>query len=293
MAVEPLGTTYDIIAVGLTSSGGNFGMVRYQADGSLDSAFDAKVGSPFVGETFDPSQVALMPGGAIAVGGYTYTGNSSDGDLSVACFNPDGSLDTSFDAGATGGTVNPGGAWVGLDACDNDPCGMAVDTQGNIVLAGTANVTDGSGVYEFALARFTSGGSPDDSFGSGGKVLENFGDGSNHATCLALQPDGGIVVAGYSDSFLGIGGQSGLDLLRFTSSGGLDTTFNSGGIITQTINMGLVSSVAVQADGKILIGGAFGLETDFGIARFDTDGSLDASSMAARPPAPAAAASTA
>ena len=160
---------------------------------------------------------------------------------------------------------------LGLAGRPYSPC-----RQGSILLAGTANISGPSSGYEFALAQFTSNGMPDSSFGDGGTVLDDFDNHDNHATAVALQSDDGILVAGYSD-----GGS--LDLVRYLPDGTLDTTFANGGRVSASspspINVaaGTVTSVAIQPNNQILVGGSFAqyYVNYLGVARFNVDGSPD------------------
>ena len=269
VAVQPQESGYAIIAAGLSplppGEGQGvraFSMVRYNSDGLLDASFAGgqAVVSPF-GSSFRPDRLAVESDGSILVGGYVYGGGWAD--LAVARYNADGTLDTSFGSG--------GGAVAGVNAFKDDPCGIAVDAAGNVVLAGTALVVPpghhvpmvggSSSDYAFALARFTSAGVLDTNFGSGGTVVDNFDNDANHdnhATAAALELNGDIIVAGYSDSGY-------LDLVRYNSDGSRDIYFGSGGEVTGTIAAGLVSSAAIEADGKVLVGGAFGSNTYFGL----------------------------
>src|SRR5207247_1396186 len=100
----------------------------------------------------------------------------------------------------------------------------------------------------FALARFNSGGSFDQSFGNGGKVLMPDQGGLN---AVALQRDGKVIALGNSNYT-----SSPLLLLRFNMNGSLDATFGSGGTATTSFNGGFAGShVVFQADGKILAAG--------------------------------------
>ncbi|MGA2255334.1 MAG: autotransporter-associated beta strand repeat-containing protein [Thermoguttaceae bacterium] len=209
LAAQPYNGGYAIIAAGQTTAG-NFGMVRYLSNGTLDGTFDTNFSNsaaPFSGDGFSPQQVDLLANGEVLVGGYVT--NAAGTDLGVVRYNANGTLDTTFG--------NDGWVTAGLSVASTNPCGMALDGEGNIVLAGTANIVDAPGEYEFALARFNSAGVLDTSFGNGGIVLDDFDNHDNHATAVAIESDGDIVVAGYSDSGY-------LDLLRYQSDGSRDTT---------------------------------------------------------------------
>jgi uncharacterized delta-60 repeat protein len=117
-----------------------------------------------------------------------------------------------------------------------------------------------------ASAASAAPGDLDPSFGAGGKVTTNFGSGSNGGYGVALQADGKIVTVGRSG------------VARYNVDGGLDASFGSGGKVTTSF--GSAFAVAIQGDGKIVAVGATapaGFCCLFAIARFNVDGSLDAS----------------
>src|SRR4029077_6628971 len=94
---------------------------------------------------------------------------------------------------------------------------------------------------------------------------------------VALQPDGKIVVVGRS------GGLTGFDfgVVRYDADGSLDTGFGTGGMVRTDFAGGAdyAHGVAIQGDGKIVVAGHAGLvnDNDFALARYNADGSLDAS----------------
>lgn len=146
---------------------------------------------------------------------------------------------------------------------------LAVQTDGKILAGGATSV--GPESDEFALARYNTNGSLDTSFGSGGKVTTAVGSGSAiHA--LALQSDGKIVVAGGADS--------GFALARYNPDGSLDMSFGTGGKVETPIPVSggaEAHAIALQADGKIVVGGPSGDNRDFVLARYNANGSPDTS----------------
>jgi uncharacterized delta-60 repeat protein len=131
----------------------------------------------------------------------------------------------------------------------------------------------------FALARFNANGTLDASFGTGGIVTTGFGV-SAEATSAAVQADGKIVAAGFAN----LDGAHDFALVRYNSNGTLDASFGTGGKVTtaflsQGFSEAQANSVAVQPDGRIvaagnaMVGGAF----DFALARYNSNGTLDAS----------------
>ena len=127
-----------------------------------------------------------------------------------------------------------------------------------------------SGAPDFALARFNPNGSLDTSFSGDGKQTTDFGSSGDRAHGVAIQADGKIVAAGDS-----LGG-SGFDfaLARYNPNGSLDTSFSGDG--KQTTDFGgseAASGVKLQSDGKIVAVG--GDDSDFALARYNPNGSLD------------------
>jgi uncharacterized delta-60 repeat protein len=106
---------------------------------------------------------------------------------------------------------------------------VAVQPDGRIVAVGSAIGATG---VDWGLARFRPDGAPDTTFGSGGVVSTDFGGDLDFAAAVALQTDGGIVVAGVEGDDSGAGRD--FALARYTAGGGLDATFGSGGRVTTT-----------------------------------------------------------
>jgi uncharacterized delta-60 repeat protein len=217
------------------------------------------------------SGVALQPDGKIVAAGYTNSrGISALLDFALARYNPDGSLDSSFGAG--GKVVTVFGAWISSAAS-----AVALQPDGKIVAAGFSSASAGG--EGFALVRYNPDGSLDASFGNGGKVLTDFAPGSRDvATALALQPDGQIVAAGWSDA----SGSQDFALTRYTPDGSLDVTFGTDGKLLTDFGYATSDAtfgIALQSDGKIIAAG--GSVADyrfaFSLARYNPDGSLDAS----------------
>ncbi len=165
-------------------SGHNFAAARLNPDGSVDSTFGAggKVVLDFGGDD-GADAVALQPDGKVLLAGST-TAGASGGDFALARLNSDGSLDASFGTGGKA-TVDFGGADVAF--------GLALQPDGSVILAGgTASTTDAE---QFAIARLTSAGVLDSSFGAGGKTRIDFG-GVSVGRGVALQANGDILVGG-------------------------------------------------------------------------------------------------
>jgi uncharacterized delta-60 repeat protein len=152
-----------------------------------------------------------------------------------------------------------------------DPAGVAVQADGNIVVAGTANLNAGTG-YDFAVTRLISDGQIDTSFGAGGRQTIDLGTQGDVAASVALEPDGDIVVAGDSPQ-----GSTGEDfaVAQLTSTGQLRRSFGSGGKVTTDFGSPEDSAygVVVQPDGNMVVAGSSNQSStgyDFAVARYLT-----------------------
>lgn len=206
---------------------------------------------------------------AVTVKGSAGSVNASQA-LTVTVRGAAGDIDTSFGGGTL---VTPGGL------TDDYVRGVAVQADGKAVVAGFGVATVANGT-DFLLLRHLRDGGLDASFGTGGKASTAFNNGgrSDEAQAVAVQPDGKILVAGTSDQ-----GASGYDfaLARYNADGTLDTTFGAGGRVVTSFGNGADKAYALllQPDGKIVLAGdsAQGASgSDFALARYNADGSLDA-----------------
>jgi uncharacterized delta-60 repeat protein/uncharacterized repeat protein (TIGR01451 family) len=261
LALQPDGK---ILVVARSAS---FVLARYKVDGQLDTAFGQSGKAIWNPENYYPfpRDIELQADGKIVVVGSLWQG--AEGDFFVARFTATGSLDISF-----GG----GDGYVQRDFGFRDHfVGVAIQSDGKIV-AGGYIASDYWDIGIICLARYQPNGDPDSTFGFGGLVLTTT-FGNRKATDLLLQPDGKIVLA---TAF-------GMGLLRYTSSGTLDTSFGNGGMASVDFDYyyGFIPySVALQPDGKIVIAGSLTSsnsgpcesEQDFSaLARVNPDGSTD------------------
>ncbi len=253
---------------------GNFEIVRYNPDGSLDTSFgDGGIVTTIFPEGSYAFDVALQADGKIIAAGTVFVdfdpGESSNTDFALARYNPDGTPDATF---GSGGQVSTD--FLGLE---DDAFSLLIQPDGKIVAVGSAN--DPAAFYDFAAARYLSDGALDTTFGVAGKVHTDFGDQNfDRARSAALQSDGRIVAAGFAISQNG--GVQNFAVARYTSDGLVDTSFGTDGM-TQ-IDFGnccqSASKVLLQPDGKIItVGGSNGEspEDDFLLARLTSDGALD------------------
>jgi uncharacterized delta-60 repeat protein len=243
----------------------DFALARYNPNGSIDNNFDGdgKVTTDFQGDDDIIAAVVIQTDGKILVAGYASTPAGAQ-DLALARYNPDGSLDNTFSGNGKLVTDINGG--------DDLAAGMAVQTDGKIVIAGAA---DTDTTYDFVLARYNTNGGLDTTFSGDGKVVTDFG-GQDLAYGVALQTDGKIVAGGIAGPSLG----HDYAVARYDANGTLDTTFSFDGKTTVDFSSGddLGLDVLVQPDGKIVMSGyATYTDVNFGLARFLADGTLDTS----------------
>jgi uncharacterized delta-60 repeat protein len=195
------------------------------------------------------------------------TGTGAKRNFVLLRLNADGTLDTSF------GTAG----WISLDFSGGADVANAVALQadGKIILAGTADQGAASTQTDFALARFNSDGTPDSSFGTAGKQTTDFGNSPDFAEALTIQAaDRKILIAGHSAT----GANTDFALARYNTDGSLDTTFGASGRVIQDFSGShdYAYSLAIQGDGKILAAGYTVAATrDFAILRLTSTGELD------------------
>jgi uncharacterized delta-60 repeat protein len=142
---------------------------------------------------------------------------------------------------------------------------LMIQPDGRIIIAGESS-------YEFLVARYNSNGTLDTTFSNNGFALANFSSNWDGATDAVLQPDGKIVLVGWSvlnspyDSFA---------LVRFNSDGSFDQSFGNGGKVLMP-DQGDLNAVALQSDGKLIaLGNSNSTNSPFLLLRFDRDGALD------------------
>ena len=229
LAVQPDGK---IVAAGWTTSNKDLAVYRLTAEGKPDKTFDddGARGIDAGGEE-KAYGLALQADGKIVVAGYSWTSTSIR--PLVARFGSTGTPDSSF---------GPEG-WRKLDNV-GIVYGVAVQPDGRIVAAGEAGDRDDAGVYRLGI-----NGLPDKGFGDDGVVRLDTGD-SETAKALSLQPDGKILVGGYTDA-----GDDGV-VWRVNAAGTPDRGFGEdGALVVAGAGLEEVRGIAPQADGKVVFTG--------------------------------------
>ena len=226
-------------------------LVRLDANGSLDKSFGSG-GSVFSSNGFG-ALVRRSDGKIVVLGG------------ALARYEPDGTLDKSF--GSRGTAPIRGFGEFGVAGA------LVLQPDGKLVVSGDDGMEFSDSKVN--LARYNANGSPDRSFGSGGKVMNDLG--RNYA--LAIQPDGKLVAAG--------GGGSGSNewewvLSRYNANGSLDRSFGAGGVVRTPLKITMgVQALVIQHDGKLVAAGCDANTTKgnshdvFQLIRYNANGSLD------------------
>ena len=174
-------------------------------------------------------------------------------DIDVTCElidEPVGQLDPAF---GTGGLLT--------DAAVGGATDMSLQPDGRLVIAG-----------RYALARFNSDGSIDTGFGSNGQAAVNyFGVGNDWTNSVALQSDGGILVAGYTRDGVNSPVQEDFAIARFDASGMPDIDFGDQGrtIVDFDSRGDAAYDLLLQGDGGIVVTGNASIQNQFGISESD------------------------
>jgi uncharacterized delta-60 repeat protein len=235
-------------------------VIRFLPDGSVDRGF-GQHGKAFAtaGPSSNANALAIDDQGRIVIAG-SITDSRDHTRAALWRFEAGGAPDRSFGKN--------GIATLAFDSAGTD---VAIDSAGRIVLSGLTFVNFTS---VFLLARLGDDGSLDTTFGGGhGYVTTAFGD-EAQALSVSLQPDGAIVVGGY-----GYGTQpfEGFALARYLDDGSLDGSFGKKGKVVTVFTRGAIAfDTLIQPDGAIVAVG-YAAPKFMGIARYLTDGHLDAS----------------
>ena len=198
-------------------------VMRLNSDGTLDTSF-----APGAGSDGWVNAAVLQPDGRIVIGGQflNYAGVARAG---VARLNADGSLDASLDPGA------------GIGGSNHLVRQMVLQPDGKIVMVGDFGTY--GGFWSDGVVRINPNGSPDFTFPVGQAT------GSYTVRTVGLQPDGRVVIGGDFPNYNGSGRRQ---LARLNRNGSVDPTFDTGNATN-----GLVFDLALQPDGRVVVGGTF------------------------------------
>ncbi len=222
--------------------GGNVQLARLNPSGALDTTFGTggKAAIDFGGDDFGTA-LARQANGRILVAGRSTTAGAI-----VARVMANGALDPTF---ATGGKLTLGAGSLSA---------VLVQPDRRIVVAGNA-----AGPAMMTVTRLKTDGSPDTTFDGDGTSMIDFGSLADAANDAVLQPDGRIVVAGYTQATA-----TPPAVARLNADGSLDATFGGDGKVT--IEFGAATfafAAALQTNGRIVVAGQMAGVDDFAVAR--------------------------
>lgn len=244
MAIQGDGS---IVLAGVSGSTDRFTVVRLTSAGALDTTFGSPNGyvTTVIQDQSHALGVAIQGDGKIVVMGQSYLNSFTNFAATVARYNADGTLDTTFG--------NPNGYVA--DTRLNDPQALALQS-GKIVVAGGA--VEGP-IYQFAMLRFGTDGIADSTFGTTGLVTTPVGGAgvSGEAYSLALTSNG-IILAGHVGTT-----PAQIGVARYSSNGVLDTTFGTpdGYVLTSIGTSPYPYASAIDGNGKIVVTGGQGSGT--------------------------------
>ncbi len=290
-ALQPDGKLLMGGASGLQVYNGTFSVVRFDTNNVLDATFGeggrvvTEVNAPGIpGRYARINALRVQADGKIVAAGYANV-DTNRSDFTLVRYHPNGAIDTAFGTNGNGivYTAFTHGSVIRA---------MIIQGDGRIVVAGYTNYPANAGEGAVALARYTTNGVLDGTFGTGGRQITSGVIGYTGAHSLLQQADGKLLAVG-----IGIGvGHNGIDfaLYRYTTNGTLDGTFGggTGRVFTQisTNNNGYfdtANAVAIQAGNdtiqnpdKIVVAGSYytgfpGNKTLIALARYSMDGVLD------------------
>jgi uncharacterized delta-60 repeat protein len=250
-SIELLRVLPDGSFLGLGDFGGDQTVTKFSPNGAVDSSFGVR-GTALTDQVtrVEPSHEITGTHRAMVVqqSGKILVGGELAGDMALARWNADGSVDEGF--GVLGSTRTP---LKGANGRGSAVLELAIAPDGKLVGAGLAG-------DQIALARWSADGVPDPTFGSGGTVLGVKG----RVRAMVVQSDGKIVVGGHA--------RTGPFLMRFLTNGSIDPVFGTRTIPgTATVGM----SLALQPDGKILVGTDIDTSYRFRIDRHLPSGAID------------------
>jgi uncharacterized delta-60 repeat protein len=235
-------------------------LARYNYNGTLDTTFGTggkMTSAPGSASVFNSVQIQ-SDGKIVAAGSAVISGIN---EFMLIRYNTDGSVDTTF---GTSGIVT----MAPISGQASQINGIQLQSDSKIVAAGSAGTTS-----EFAVARYNTNGSLDTTFGTGGLFLDQLAL-SSGANALAIQSNGSIVAGGFDNT---AGGED-FALLRLTTAGALDTSFNTTGVVTTDLGSATnetINALAISSGGQIVAAGQSGVNG--AVVRYNINGSLDAS----------------
>ncbi|PHR16983.1 MAG: hypothetical protein COA38_21480 [Fluviicola sp.] len=249
-----------ILLGGYATSGGpdqrHFVLIRYNSDGSLDTAFG--LGGIIVGSIGECQSMKIQTNGKIVLAG------TSELYFAMERYNSDGTLDTTF--GTNGKVITP------LGILHGEGNSMAIQSDNKIVLGGYRMLNTPAPV--FTLARYNSDGTLDNTFGVDGTIMTTIGT-TSKGRSLRIQNDGKIILAGRS--YNGTNNNN-FTMVRYNTDGTIDTAFGTGGktVTPIGISYSTAESIGIDSNDKIILGGYVHIDSTihFALTRYNGDASV-------------------
>jgi uncharacterized delta-60 repeat protein len=264
----------------------NFCLIRYKANGGVDSTFgtNGKAISPIGTQNNYIEFIMLQPDGKIVAIGTSY--NLLNADFALLRYNDNGTPDSSF--GVNGKVITAVGLY------DDYAYKAAIQSDGKLVVAGSS--LDSTYVSAYAVVRYHTNGGIDSSFGQNGRIVTHLGHfityigntyygqySSEYGNNIVIQTDGKIIVGGQSYSYTGCYDYYGyvycnpvFAMSRYNNNGSLDSSFGKNGKVVDSTFLFYPSVMQLQADDKIVVTGA-NYQQRFLMERFTNNGRIDSS----------------
>lgn len=271
-----------IVAAGTAStsgdvSQGDFGMARYNADGSLDATFG--IGGVVIHDLGGRDSIASIvqqADGRLVAGGETDGGESATPDMAFVRFNTDGSLDRSF--GQNGAVIINFHESNGHDSVR----WLVLQSDGALIATGSATPSNSYDHHDMPIVRLLPDGVPDATLDGDGRVTialdDPNGNGAGNlanAASLAAGADGAIVVVGNGNSNIWAYDADTPLIARVNGDGSPDLTFGHGGSAWIGRYGAHLQGLAIAPDGFLYVAGSY--LNDHFVTRVTSDGELDTS----------------
>lgn len=253
-----------IVVAGYTlADRSDIALARFTPSGSLDPSFgDGGKVETDLGANDYAFDLAIQDDGGIVVVGERQA--AATDRMVVQRYRPNGTLDPGF---GDGGTV-----LTGFGQRFQSANAVAIAPAGRIVVVG---FTSNGSTSRSAVARYLADGGLDRSFGGDGRVTTDVSSSGEQFTDVVVQPDGGIVAAGWAERSL----VPAFDAVRYTTGGSRDPTFHDDGIVRVDVSPGADKAfgLALQPDGKLVLVGATAARgrNEWGLVRLGPRGRLD------------------
>jgi uncharacterized delta-60 repeat protein len=238
-----------IIAVGVTTIGSNgsgnydFAAGRFNSDGTIDPTFGNEGKAiTHIGQGNVANSVVIQPDGKIILAGKS--NETIFSDFALVRYNQDGTLDKSFG--------NSGIVQTQVSGTYDFANSVGLQSDGKIIAGGTAQ--DGFSNYNFALVRYNSDGTLDETYGTNGIAVTDRSS-VDIGNSLSLQSDEKLILAGGTYGELGYN----FCVIRYNTDGTPDNSFGTDGLITTSFGYGDAegNDVAIGTDGEIIIVGSY------------------------------------